>query len=83
MSLDIDVKKAFENETDLAALLKIDKEKLAEIRHEFQGYHLNRFPVLKKPEINQELFDKVYGQDVVKSKEEFNQKVDEELKACI
>ena len=64
--LDIDVKKAFENETDLAALLKIDKEKLAETGHNFRVTikSVSRFD---KAEINQELFDKVYGPDKVKS----------------
>lgn len=76
----IDVKKAFENETDLAALLRIDKEKLADTGSDFvvTVKSISRF---EKAEVNQELFDKVYGKDQVESQEAFNRKVDEELMA--
>jgi trigger factor len=79
--LDLDVKKAFVNETDLAALLKITKEKLAETGNIFRVTikSVSRF---EKAEINQELFDKVYGPDQVKSLDEFNARITEELKAA-
>jgi trigger factor len=77
----IDVKKAFENETDLAALLKIDKGKLTGINPDFQ-VTLKLVSRFEKAAIDQELFDKVYGKDTVKSEEEFHQKVDEELKSA-
>jgi trigger factor len=77
----VDVKKAFENETDLAAMLKIDKEKLAGVSNNFQitVKSVSRF---EKAEVNQELFEKAYGKDAVNSIGEFNQKIDEELKAA-
>jgi trigger factor len=77
--LAVNVKKAFENETDLAALLKIDKDKLATISPDFQltVKSVSRF---EKPAVDQELFDKVYGKDSIKTEEEFKTKVDEELK---
>jgi trigger factor len=77
----IDVKKTFENETDLAALLKIDKEKLQSIHPDFKLV-LKSVSRFEKAEINQELFDKAYGKDTVKSEEEFRIKVEEELKAA-
>ncbi len=79
--LDIDVKKAFVNETDLAALLKITKEKLAETGNNFRVTikSVSRF---EKAAINTELFDKVYGPGQVKSLEEFDVKISEELKAA-
>jgi trigger factor len=79
--LDIDVKKTFENETDLAALLKINKEKLAETGNNFR-VTIKTVSRFEKAEINQELFDKMYGPDQVKSPEEFNAKITEELKAA-
>jgi trigger factor len=77
----VDVKKAFENETDLAALLKISKEKLPEIENNFRitVKSVSRF---EKAAIDQELFDKVYGPGQVKSLEEFNEKITSELKAA-
>jgi trigger factor len=78
----IDVKKAFVNETDLAALLKIDKEKLQDINPVFKAVikSISRF---EKAPVNQELFDKAYGKDNVKSEEEFRQKVRDELKTAL
>jgi len=76
----VDVKKAFEKETDLAAMLKVDKEKLASVAKDFR-ITLKSVSRFEKAELSQDLFDKVYGKDVVKSEEEFRVKVDEELKA--
>jgi trigger factor len=76
----INVKKAFENEIDLAALLKVDKARLPEISPDFSVI-LKSVSKFEKPEVNQELFDKLYGKETVKSEDEFKQKVDEELKA--
>ncbi|MBN2814693.1 MAG: hypothetical protein JXQ80_11495 [Bacteroidales bacterium] len=77
----IDVKKAFTNETDLAALLKVDKEKLKDISNHFQ-LTLKSVSKFEKAAVDQELFDKVYGKDAVKSQEEFEQKITDELKAA-
>ncbi len=77
----IDVKKTFENETDLAALLKIDKEKLKDAGSNFK-LTIKNISNFEKAAVNQELFDKAYGKDTVKSEEEFKQKVEEELKSA-
>jgi trigger factor len=77
----IEVKKAFENETDLAALLKIEKARLADIHPDFQ-VTLKTVSRFEKAEVNQDLFDKVYGKDNVKSEDEFKTKVEEELKSA-
>jgi trigger factor len=76
----INVKKAFENETDLAALLKIDKEKLGDIINDFKVV-IKSVSKFEKAEINQDLFDRIYGKDVIKTEEEFNTKVEDELKS--
>lgn len=77
-TLEVDLHKAFPNEIDLAALLKVDKEKLKDIKGEF-SLTIKSISFFEKPEINQEFFDKVYGKDVIKSEEEYNQKIDAEL----
>jgi len=73
-----DIKKAYPNETDLAALLRIDKEKLDSTGNMFR-ITIKNIKKFEKAEIGQELFDKVYGKDTVKSEEEFNIKVSEEI----
>jgi trigger factor len=72
----INVKKAFTNETDLAGLLKIEKEKLAEINDNFEIV-ITKIEEYKKGELNQDFFDKVFGKDEVKSEEEMRTKIKE------
>jgi len=74
-----DVKKAYPNDTELSALLKIEKEQLEEIDGSFEA-SIKEVKAFKKHEINQELFDKVYGEGNVKSEDEFRGKISEELK---
>ncbi len=77
--LKIDLKKAFPNDVDLAALLKIEKEKVAELKDDF-NLTIKNISKFEKAEVNQELFDKIYGKDIVKSKEDFENKLDEEIR---
>ncbi len=76
--LTIDVKKAFTNEADLAGLLAIEKEKLAEINNDFEieVVKIEKFVIA---ELNQELFDKAFGEGIVKSEEELKAKFKEEI----
>lgn len=76
----VDMKKAFTNEADLAAMLKINKEKLAEIKNKFR-ITIKALSTFEKAEINQDLFDKAYGKDAVASEEEFTMKVDGDLRS--
>lgn len=75
----LDVTKAFPNETDRAALLSTDKENLASFEPLFQAT-VTEVKHYVKAEVNQELFDKIYGEGVVTSLEEFHSKVDEDIK---
>ena len=63
-----------DNEAELASLLHIDKEKVSEHNgtYTFEIAEISRF---QPAEINQELFDRYYGKDVVKSEEEFKEKI--------
>ncbi|GAB1472611.1 trigger factor [Bacteroidota bacterium] len=74
----IDVNKAFENETDRAAMLKVKKEELAGINPEFTLIvkEVKRF---KEAEPGQELYDRMFGKGVVTTEEEFNAKIKERL----
>ena len=75
----IDVKAAFPNEVDLAGLLKVEKGRLAEINNQFI-LGIKSVSSFEKAEMNQELFDKVYGKDIVTSEEAFRRKVEEDVR---
>ncbi|MFC2114882.1 trigger factor [Bacteroidota bacterium] len=77
--VDLDIRKAFPNETEISSLLKIDKSAVPEIAPNFR-FTIKNISKFQKAEINQELFDKLYGKDEVKSMEEFEVKISDELK---
>lgn len=69
--------KAYEgSETEVAALLKVEKEKVGEYagNFSFQVEEISRFV---PAELNQDFFDQVFGKDAVKNEEEFHNKVKE------
>lgn len=74
----IDTVKAFPNPTDKAALLHVAKDKLADVQPLFQAT-VTETMTFAKAELDQELFNKIYGEGVVNSIEEFNAKMDEEI----
>lgn len=74
----IDTFKAFPNQADRAALLHIKKEELEGVQPLFQ-LTITETMAFVAAELNQEFFDKVYGEGVVSSEEEFNKKIDEEI----
>lgn len=78
--LTIDAPKAFPNETDRARLLRIEKDELSRIEPLFQAT-ITEVKEFKNAEINQEFFNKAFGEGVVNSEEEFNQKVDEAIES--
>lgn len=64
------------NAAELASLLKIDKEQAAEVKADF-SYQVEEVTRFVPGELNQEIFDQVFGKDTVKSEEEFRAKVKE------
>ena len=69
--------KAYEgSETEVAALLKVEKEKVGEYagNFSFQVEEISRFV---PAELNQDFFDQVFGKDAVKNEEECRNKVKE------
>ena len=61
-------------------MLKIDKEKALTVNGDFQ-FEITKLQRFQKSEINQELYDKAFGKDVIKSDDEFKAKVTEEIKS--
>ena len=70
--------KAFENETEISSMLKISKEAAKTIDSDFQ-LKIESITRYHESEINQELFDKVYGDGIVKSEDEFRTKIKENI----
>ena len=71
-------RKAFPDDTELSYLLKVDKEAAALVDSDFK-FTIKDATEFIDPELNQELFDQVFGKDVVKSEEEFKNKIKEDL----
>lgn len=65
-------------EAEIASLLKIDKSKVAETTSDFR-FEIKEITRHKDAEMNQELFDKVFGEGIVTSEEEFKNKIVEAL----
>lgn len=66
------------NPAELASLLKIDKEAAAEVKSNF-SYQVEEITRFVPGDLNQEIFDQVFGKDVVKTEEEFRAKVKEAI----
>ena len=73
-------KKAYpENNGEIGALLKISREEAENITSDF-SYQITEISRYVKAEVNQELFDQVYGKDAVKDEKAFREKIAEGLK---
>lgn len=62
------------NAAELASLLKIDKEAAAEQKADF-SFQVEEITRFVEGELNQEIFDQVFGKDSVKTEEEFRARV--------
>ena len=76
----LDVNAAFTNETDRAAMLKVDKARLASLDPMFNFTVVNVKTYVAAQE-NQETYDKIFGKDAVSTPEQFEEKVVERIKA--
>lgn len=74
-------KKAYpESDIEVSSLLKMKKEEVADLTADF-CYQITEISRYVKAEVNQELFDQVYGKDVIKDEKDFREKIAEGLKA--
>ena len=64
------------NETELGSLLKIDKNIAKDVKSNF-SFQVEEITRFVAGELNQEIFDQVFGEGVVKTEEEFRAKVKE------
>ena len=75
-----DIKKAYPNDTEISYILKISKEEAEEVKGNFK-LTISEITEFVDPELDQELFDKMFGPGVVTSEEEMKDKVRKDLEA--
>jgi trigger factor len=75
----IDLKKAYKNDV-VAKLLSITEEEAEDLVSSFEltVKNINR---LEEADLNKEFYDKVFGEDVIKTEEEFRNRVKEEVES--
>jgi trigger factor len=78
-SLELDVRKLLTNDADCAAFLKVTKEQLLTLDPVFT-ITVKEVKRMEPAEINQELFDKVYGEGTITSETEFRAKIEAEIR---
>ena len=66
------------NDIRVSTLLKIDKETAANVKSNF-SFQVEEITRFVPGELNQEIFDQVFGKDVVKNEDEFRTKVKETI----
>lgn len=76
--LQININDCFKNTTDLAAMLSIDKKIAENLSGDFKVI-ITKISGWGPSEVNQELFDQMYGAGVVNSMEEFREKLKAEI----
>jgi trigger factor len=73
-------KKAYpDNDAEVAALLKVDKDQVKNLTSDF-SYQVIEIRHFQPAEVNQALFDRVFGEGAVKDEKEFREKIAEGLK---
>ncbi len=77
----LDIQKAYHNDaTRIAAILKVDEDTAAEVKSNFRlsVKNVNR---LEESDLNQEFFDKLFGEGKITTEEEFRAEITNELEA--
>jgi len=77
-SFKVNVMKAFTNHADLSSMLNITHEQLHDLTSEEFQFTVKKISNLIPAELNEELFEKVYGKDSVKTEKEFKSRIKEE-----
>src|ERR1035437_6472511 len=76
--VDFDLKAAFPNDSEIAGILHKKKEEVPDLpsNYRFTIHDISRF---YPAELGKELFDKIFGEGVINTEEEFRKKVEEEI----
>lgn len=77
-TIDFDIRKAFPNDNEIAGLLKKKKEEVESLEGNFR-FSVREITRFHPAELSQELYNRIYGEGVVNSEEEFMKKIEEEI----
>lgn len=77
-TIDFDIKKAYPNDTEIAGILHRKKEEIAEIDGNFR-FTINEISRFFPAEPGKDLYDKIFGEGVVSTEEEFLKKIEDEI----
>jgi trigger factor len=78
--IDFDIWKAFPNENEIAGLLKKKKEEIKGLAGNFR-FIINEITRFHPAQLGQDLFNRIYGEGIVNSEDEFMKKIEEEISA--
>ena len=76
--IDFDLRKALPNDFEIAGILNKKKEEVADVNGKFR-FTIKEIKRFELAEIGQELFNKVYGEGVINSEDEFLNRIEEEI----
>ena len=77
-SVDFNIKKAFPNDTEIAGILHKKKEEVENLGENYR-FTLNDISRFYPAELGKELYNKIFGEGVMTSDEEFMKKIEEEI----
>ncbi len=80
--IDFDLRKAFPNDNEIAGLLKMKKEEVKDIKGKFR-FTISEISRFFPAEIGTDLFDKIYGEGVITTEDDFMKKIEEEISASL
>jgi len=80
-SIDFDLKKAYPNDTEIAGILhKKKKEEVENLEGNYR-FTINDISRFYPAVVGKELYDKIFGEGIINSEEEFMKKIEEEIAA--
>ena len=79
-SIDFDLKKAYPNDTEIAGILHKKKEEVENLDGNYR-FTINDISRFYPAVVGKELYDKIFGEGIINSEEEFMKKIEEEIAA--
>jgi trigger factor len=79
-SIDFDLKKAYPNDTEIAGILHKKKEEVENLEGNYR-FIINDISRFYPAVAGKELYDKIFGEGIINSEEDFMKKIEEEIAA--